>query len=97
MDLGYWLYMNEAEGTGLVDTRLGKINAIGRELRRKGYRNSIVPANVFEELLNKGEITIEDYIEIERKIAFKYKMEESIFRMKKRACDYGSDVEKIER
>ena len=53
MDLGYWLYMNEAEGTGLVDTRLGKINAIGRELRRKGYRNSIVPASVFEELLNK--------------------------------------------
>lgn len=53
MDLGYWLYMNEAEGTGLVDTRLGKINAIGRELRRKGYRNSIVPANVFEELLDK--------------------------------------------
>ena len=53
MNLGYWLYMNEAEGTGLVDTRLGKINAIGRELRRKGYRNSIVPANVFEELLNK--------------------------------------------
>ena len=51
----------------------------------------------FEELLNKGEITIEDYIEIERKIAFKCKMEESIFRMKKRACDYGSDVEKIER
>lgn len=53
MDLGYWLYMNEAEGTGLVNTRLGKINAIGRELRRKGYRNSIVPANVFEELLDK--------------------------------------------
>lgn len=53
MDLGYWLYMNEAEGTGLVDTRLGKINAIGRELRKKGYRNSIVPANVFEELLDK--------------------------------------------
>ena len=53
MDLGYWLYMNEAEGTGLVDTRLGKINAIGRELRRKGYRNSIVPATVSEELLNK--------------------------------------------
>lgn len=53
MNLGYWLYMNEAEGTGLVDTRLGKINAIGKELRRKGYRNSIVPANVFEELLNK--------------------------------------------
>ena len=53
MDLGYWLYMNEAEGTGLVNTRLGKINAIGRELRKRGYRNSIVPANVFEELLDK--------------------------------------------
>lgn len=53
MNLGYWLYMNEAEGTGLVDTRLGKINAIGRELRRRGYRNSIVPATVFEELLDK--------------------------------------------
>lgn len=53
MDLGYWLYMNETEGTGLVNTRLGKINAIGRELRKRGYRNSIVPANVFEELLDK--------------------------------------------
>ena len=51
----------------------------------------------FEELLNKGENTIEDYIEIERKIAFKYKMEESIFKMKKRVCDFRSDVEKIER
>lgn len=53
MNLGYWLYMNEAEGTGLVDTRLGKINAIGKELRKKGYCNSIVPAVVFEELLDK--------------------------------------------
>lgn len=53
MDLGYWLYMNEAEGTGLVDTRLGKINAIGKELRKRGYRNSVVPAVVFEELLDK--------------------------------------------
>lgn len=53
MNLGYWLYMNEAEGTGLVDTRLGKINAIGRELRKRGYRNSIVPAVVFEELLDE--------------------------------------------
>lgn len=53
MNLGYWLYMNETEGTGLVDTRLGKINAIGKELRKMGYRNSIVPATVFEELLDK--------------------------------------------
>ena len=56
MDLGYWLYMNEAEGTGLVDTRLGKINAIGKELRKRGYRNSIVPATVFEELLDEYEL-----------------------------------------
>ena len=53
MNLGYWLYMNETEGTGLVDTRLGKINTIGKELRKMGYRNSIVPATVFEELLDK--------------------------------------------
>jgi hypothetical protein len=59
--------------------------------------NYIVAMVYFEELLYKGEITIKDYIEIERKIAFKYKMEESIFRMKKRACDYGSNVERIER
>jgi len=50
----------------------------------------------FEGLLNKGEITIEEYIEIERKIAFKYKLEESIFRMEKRACDYDRKIEKVE-
>lgn len=61
------------------------------------FHNYIVAVVYYENLLNRGEITIEDYIEIERKIAFKYKMEESIFRMKKRACNYGSDVEKIER
>ncbi len=58
--------------------------------------NYIVAMVYFEELLNKGEITIEEYIEIERRIAFKYKLEESIFRMEKRACDYGSTIEKIE-
>ena len=50
----------------------------------------------FEGLLEKGEIAIDDYIEIERRIAFKYNMEESIFRMEKRACDFGSTIEKIE-
>ena len=30
-----------------------------------------------------------DYIKIERNVAHKNNMEESIFRMKKRACDYG--------
>lgn len=56
----------------------------------------IVAMTYFEGLLEKGEVTIEKYIEIESKIAFKYKMEESIFRIEKRACDYGSTVEKIE-
>ena len=51
--------------------------------------NYIVAMVYFEGLLEKGEIAIDDYIEIERRIAFKYKMEESIFRMEKRACDYG--------
>lgn len=27
-DDSYWLYMNEAEGTGEVDTKLGHINAL---------------------------------------------------------------------
>lgn len=58
--------------------------------------NYIVAMVYFEGLLDKGEITIEEYIEIERRIAFKYKLEKSIFRMEKRACDYGSTIEKIE-
>ena len=55
---------------------------INREYATRAH-NYIVAMVYFEELLNKGEITIEDYIEIERKIAFKYKMVKSIFRMKK--------------
>lgn len=64
---------------------------INREYATRVH-NYIVARVYFEELLNKGEITIEEYIEIERKIAFKYKLEESIFRMEKRACDYGSHI-----
>ena len=55
---------------------------INREYATRVH-NYIVAMVFFEGLLDKGEITIEDYIEIERKIAFKYKFEESIFRMKK--------------
>ena len=58
--------------------------------------NYTVAMVYFEGLLDKGEITIEEYTEIERRIAFKYRLEESIFRMEKRACDYGSTIEKIE-
>ena len=68
---------------------------INREYATRVH-NYIVAMVYFEGLLDKGEITIDDYIEIERRIAFKYKMEESIFRMEKRACDYGSTVDKVE-
>ena len=57
MDTSYWLYMNEAEGTGLVNTRQGRLNQIGRELRAKGYAGKVVPQYVFEQLLRKYKIT----------------------------------------
>ena len=71
------------------------MEGINREYATRVH-NYIVAMVYFEGLLDKGEITIDDYIEIERRIAFKYKMEESVFRMEKRACDYGSTVEKVE-
>ena len=64
------------------------MEGINREYATR-VNNYIVAMVYFEGLLEKGEIAIDDYIEIERRIAFKYKMEESIFRMEKRACDYG--------
>ena len=70
MNTGYWLYMNEAEGTGLVDTREGRLNQIGRALRDKGYAGKVVPAYVFADLLNKyniQNITDKEIREIERK------------------------------
>ena len=49
MNLGYWLYMNEAEGQDdMVSTRLAKVNAVGRELKEKGYAGKVVPAMVFQ-------------------------------------------------
>lgn len=57
--------------------------------------NYIVAMVYFEGLLDKGEITIEEYTEIERRIVFKYKLEESIFRMEKRACDYVKKIELV--
>ena len=57
----------------------------------------IVAMTYYEGLLDKGEILIEDYITIELKILTKYKLpENSIFRMKKTACDYGSTIETVE-
>lgn len=71
------------------------MEGINREYATRVH-NYIVGMVYFEELLNMSKITIKDYIEIERKIVFKYKMEISIFRMEKRACDYGREIEKIE-
>ncbi len=35
----YWLYMNEAEGTGMVDTKLGRINTLINKMNEypRGY------------------------------------------------------------
>ena len=68
---------------------------INREYATRVH-NYLVAMVYFEKLLNKGEITIKEYIEIERRIAFKYKLEESIFRMEKRACNYEKTIEQIE-
>ena len=57
MDNGYWLYMNEAEGTGLVNTRQGRLNQLGRHLRSMGYSGKVVPASVFQPLLQKYKLT----------------------------------------
>ena len=54
MNLGYWLYMNEAEGySNMVNTREARLNNIGRDLRNKGYAGKVVPHTVFEALLIK--------------------------------------------
>lgn len=57
MDDGYWLYMNEASGTGLVNTREGRLNQIGRALRDMGYAGKVVPTGVFASLLIKYKVT----------------------------------------
>lgn len=69
MDDGYWLYMNEAEGTGIVNTRQGRLNQLGRHLRTMGYKDKVVPAAVFVSLLRKyrlNDITQDEIEYIER-------------------------------
>ena len=69
MDDGYWLYINEAEGTGLVNTRQGRLNQLGRHLRSMGYKGKVVPAAVFYPLLEKyklNDITESEVHAIER-------------------------------
>jgi hypothetical protein len=57
MNDSYWLYMNEAEATGLVNTRQGRLNQIGRALRDMGYAGKVVPTGVFASLLIKYKMT----------------------------------------
>ena len=57
MNDAYWLYINEKEGTGLVDTREGRLNQIGRHLRDMGYAGKVVPTGVFASLLIKYKVT----------------------------------------
>ena len=57
MNDAYWLYMNEKEGTGLVNTREGRLNQIGRALRDMGYAGKVVPTGVFASLLIKYKVT----------------------------------------
>lgn len=73
-----------------------KMEGINREYATRVH-NYIVAMTYYEDLLDKGEILIEDYITIELKILSNYKLsEDSIFRMKKRACEYGSTIETVE-
>ena len=63
----------------------------------KRVHNYIVAMTYYEGMLNKGEISAEDYNKIEIKILVKYQLpEESIFRMNVEPSDYDRTIEKIE-
>lgn len=61
MKLDYFLYMAEAEGHDeLVDTRLAKLNAIGKDLKNMGYAGETVPAAVFMAICKSRGFALED-------------------------------------
>ena len=63
----------------------------------KRVHNYIVAMTYYEGMLNRGEISAEDYNKIEIKILVKYQLpEESIFRMNVEPSDYDRTIEKIE-
>lgn len=69
MNDAYWLYMNEREGSGLINTRQGRLNQLGRDLRAMGYKGKTVPEAVFVSLLHKyklNDITENEIHMIER-------------------------------
>ena len=60
-------------------------------------QNYIIAMTYYEGMLNKGEISAEDYNKIEIKTLVKYQLpEESIFRMNVEPSDYDRTIEKIE-
>ena len=60
-------------------------------------QNYIIAMTYYEGMLNRGEISAEDYNKIEIKILVKYQLpEESIFRMNVEPSDYDRTIEKIE-
>lgn len=68
-NLPYFLYMSEQEGLNNVDTRQGRLNQLGRDLRSRGYSGKVVPAAVFASLLQKynlNDITEGEIHQIER-------------------------------
>ena len=59
--------------------------------------NYTVTMTYYEGMLNRGEISAEDYNKIEIKVLAKYQLpEESIFRMNVEPSDYDRTIEKIE-
>ena len=60
-------------------------------------QNYIIAMTYYEGMLNKGEISAEDYNKIEIKTLVKYQLpEESIFRMNVEPSDYDRTIEIIE-
>ena len=60
-------------------------------------QNYIISMTYYEGMLNRGEISAEDYNKTEIKILVKYQLpEESIFRMNVEPSDYDRTIEKIE-
>ena len=71
------------------------MEGINREYATRVH-NYIVAMTYYEGMLNRGEISAEDYNKIEIKILVKYQLpEESIFRMNVEPSDYDHTIEKI--
>ena len=71
------------------------MEGINREYATRVH-NYIVAMTYYEGMLNRGEISAEDYNKIEIKILVKYQLpEESIFRMNVESSDYDRTIEKI--